>query len=170
MAEGILRRLLLEAGIPATVESAGLLAGGVPATPHAVEVLHEAGIDISSHRSRNIADVDLDSADLLVGMERRHLQEAVLLEPEVRRRSFTLPELARRAEAAAPRGAGTSLREWAESLTADRITADLLGTADGIEDPIGSSRSRYDVTAELLRDLLQRVLVRAWPIAASGAA
>lgn len=170
MAEGILRRLLAEAGISATVDSAGLYPGGAPATPTAVEVLADAGIDISGHRSRNLAEVDLAGADLVIAMERRHLQEAVVLEPSTRARCFTLPELVRRAEAAGPRPAGTSLREWAASLSAGRTTAELLGSAEGVDDPIGGSRGRYEVTAELLFDLLQRSVLQAWPVTTSGAA
>jgi protein-tyrosine-phosphatase len=171
MAEGILRRLLDEAGITATIGSAGLHEGGAPATPNAVEVLRDAGIDISSHRSRDLATLDdVALADLVIGMERRHVQEAVVLEPGVRSRSFTLPELARRATAAPPRAAGVPLRAWAESLSAGRTAADLLGTADAVADPIGSSKRRYQATAELLFDLLQSVVQRAWPAAESGAA
>lgn len=171
MAEGILRRLLADAGIAATVDSAGLLEGGSPATPHAVEVLREAGVDISGHRSRRLHDLDdLAAADLVIAMERRHLQEAVVLEPGVRGRSFTLPELARRAAAAPPRAAATPLRDWAESLSAGREVADLLGTADAVDDPIGSSKRRYQETATLLRDLLQQVVDRAWPSTLRGVA
>jgi protein-tyrosine phosphatase len=170
MAEGILRRLLAEAGIAATVDSAGLYEGGAPATPNAVEVLGVAGIDIGAHRSRNLAEVDLAGADLTIGMERRHLQEAVLLDPSIRSRCFTLPELVRRAEEAPPRRTGQPLREWASALGTGRVAADLLGSADGVADPIGGSRRRYEETAALLLDLLQRLVDRAWPIAASGAA
>jgi protein-tyrosine phosphatase len=171
MAEGILRRLLADAGIAATVDSAGLHESGSPATPHAVEVLGEAGIDIGAHRSRSLHSLgDLDRADLVIGMERRHVQEAIVLEPDVRGRSFTLPELARRAAAAPPRPAATPLREWAESLSAGRTVVDLLGTADGVDDPIGSSKRRYQETAALLHDLLQQVVDQAWPHAERGAA
>ena len=170
MAEGILRRLLADAGIPATVDSGGLYEGGSPATPTAVEVLRDAGIDISAHVSRNLAHVDLAGADLVIAMERRHLQEAVLLEPSIRPRSFTLPELVRRAESAAARRPDEPLRAWASALSAGRAATELLGSADGVDDPIGGSKGRYGATAELLSDLLRRFVLRAWPVAASGAA
>ena len=171
MAEGILRRLLADAGITATVDSAGLLEGDAPATAHAVEVLAERGIDIAEHRSRQLGDLDdLDRADLVIGMERRHVQEYALLEPARRGRSFTLPELARRAAAAPPRPEGVALADWAESLSVGRTLADLLGTDDGVADPIGRSRARYAATADLLTELLRTVVDRAWPAAAEGAA
>lgn len=170
MAEGILRHLLGSHGIAATVDSGGLLPGGSPATPHAVDVVAERGIDLTGHVSRTLADVDLAGADLVITMERRHLQEAILLEPSVRARSFTLPELVRRAEAVPPRPAGVDLREWAAQLSAGRANADLLGSGDGVEDPIGRSRARYLDTAALLDALLRRFVARAWPAEASAGA
>lgn len=171
MAEGILRHLLADHGVAASVDSGGLLPGGAPATADAVSVTAERGIDIAGHRSRALAEVDLAGADLVVAMERRHLQEAILLEPSVRPRTFTLPELVRRAEEAAPRQPEETLREWAARLAAPRTTADLLGTDDGVADPIGRSRARYVETAELLDALLRRVVARAWPAgSAAGAA
>ena len=170
MAEGILRHQLAALGVRATVDSGGLLPGGAPATPHAVEVVADRGIDIAGHVSRTLADVDVAGADLIVTMERRHLQEAVVLDPSVRERAFTLPELVRRAEAAPTREPEQPLREWAAELAAGRTSADLLGTADAVEDPIGRSRGRYAETAEELDDLLRRFVGRAWPLAVAGAA
>jgi len=170
MAEGILRRLLAEEGIDATVDSGGLYEGGAPATATAVEVLRDAGIDIREHRSRNLADIDPAGADLVIAMERRHIHEAVVLEPSLSARTFTLPELVRRSEEASPRGDGVALRDWAAGLTTERTAADLLGTDDAVADPIGQNRARYEETAELLFDLLQRFVERAWPAAIRGAA
>ena len=163
MAEGILRHLLEGLGVAARVESGGLLPGGSPATPHAIEVVAERGIDIAGHVSRALADVDLAGADLIVTMERRHLQEAIVLAPSVRGRTFTLLELVRRAESAPPRQRGESLGDWASRLAAGRTAADLLGTGDAVADPIGRPRRRYVETAALLEDLLRRVVARAWP-------
>jgi protein-tyrosine-phosphatase len=163
MAEGLLRHHLDGLGVTARVDSGGLLPGGSPATPHAVEVLAERGIDIAGHASRPLAEVGLAGADLIVTMERRHLQEAIVLEPSVRNRTFTLPELVRRAEAAPPRQRGEDLRSWAARISAGRTGAELLGTGDGVEDPIGRPRASYVETAALLDDLLRRVVARAWP-------
>jgi protein-tyrosine phosphatase len=155
LAEALLRSLLAERGVAASVGSAGLMAGGMPATATGVEVLLDRGIDPGQHRSRNLADpgVELATADLVIGMERRHVQEAVLL--------------VRRAEAAPPRPADVPLRDWAERLSAGRTNADLLGLGDdGVADPIGRPRADYEATADLLADLLARLVGRAFPIAA----
>jgi len=166
MAEALLRDLLERRGITATVESAGLLDGGVAATADAALVLARRGIDLGAHRSRSIHDdaVDVDGADLVLAMERRHLREAVVRAPGIRDRTFTLVDAARRAEAAPSRQPGESLRDWAERLGAGRSAADAQGSGDDeVADPIGQPRSRYEATASRLLDLLGSLVERAWP-------
>ena len=166
MAEGLLRAHLGARGIDASVDSAGLLPGGMPATTTALEVLAERGIDLGAHRSRTLGDaeVDLAAADLVLAMERRHAQEAALLVPDARSRTFTLVDLVRRAEATDARRPEEDLRAWARRLAAGRTTSDLLGVGDdAIADPIGQPRPAYEATATLLHGLLGRLLDRAWP-------
>ena len=66
MAEGLLRELL-----PAhDVYSAGLSTiEGSPADPLAIELMWQSGIDISDHRSRNLASWMLREADLVFTMD-----------------------------------------------------------------------------------------------------
>ena len=53
----------------ARVESAGTAAsGGSAATPDAVEVMRERGLDIESHRSRSVHSVNLGRYDLIVAL------------------------------------------------------------------------------------------------------
>jgi protein-tyrosine-phosphatase len=166
MAEGLLRDLLHRRGVVATVDSAGLLDGGMPATSTATDVLADRGIDLTAHRSRSMADpaVVLEGADLVLAMERRHLREAVVAEPAIRHRTFTLVDAVRRAEATTPRRPDEGLRAWAERLGAGRTAVDAQGTGeDEIPDPIGQPRSRYEATADRLADLLGRLLDQAWP-------
>jgi protein-tyrosine-phosphatase len=157
MAEGLLRGRLPGA----EVRSAGLLTGGAPATAHAREVLAERGIDLEAHVSRTLDAGEVADADLVVGMERRHVQEAVVLVPAAEAWSFTLRDLVARAEATAPRGADESVRAWAARLSATRSRSDLLGMGDDeISDPIGGPRSGYERTAAELDDLLGRLVAR----------
>ncbi len=54
-------------------ESAGLAAAdGWPATPEAVEVLREAGADLSAHRSRGLTKAMAAAADLILVMTEGH--------------------------------------------------------------------------------------------------
>jgi protein-tyrosine-phosphatase len=70
MAEGIARaRLGLEAGV--AFESAGLYAlDEAPATPHAVTVAAEAGVDLGGHRARSVTREMAEGADRIYVMTR----------------------------------------------------------------------------------------------------
>ncbi|HVB79627.1 MAG TPA: VOC family protein [Candidatus Binataceae bacterium] len=61
MAEGLARKIL---GTGVEVMSAGSLPSYV--NPYAVEALAEIGIDISSHRSKSVDDIDVKGIDLVV--------------------------------------------------------------------------------------------------------
>jgi protein-tyrosine phosphatase len=68
MAEGIARRIL---GTSVQVESAGTHAyGRNPPTTNSVKIMRDKfGIDISSHRSRNVKEVHIESFDYVVAMD-----------------------------------------------------------------------------------------------------
>jgi protein-tyrosine phosphatase len=170
MAEALLRHRLAQLGIVADIHSAGLLDAGVPASPPAVDVLGERGIDLSSHRSRRMARELIDRADLVLCMERRHVREAVLLDPSAFARIFTLKELVRRGEAMGPRGPEESLQEWLARANLGRRVADHLGASadDDVDDPIGRSREFYARTMAELESLISRLvgLLFAWVAAA----
>ena len=76
MAAELMRTRLAEAGLGhVIVESAGLLGlEGRRAAPEAIEVLREIGVDLSVHRSRGLRPQDLRTADLVIAMERAHLE------------------------------------------------------------------------------------------------
>jgi protein-tyrosine-phosphatase len=167
MAEGILADLLARRGVEAVVDSAGLLPGGAPAAPHTVELLGERGIDLSEHRSRSIHDpaVRLGATDLLVTMERKHVREAVVAEPALRHRSFTLVDLVRRSQLTSPRRRGESVGAWAERVGEGRSAVHYLGTGDDeIADPIGRSRAHYNDTAKQLDFFLDLLVEHAFPV------
>ena len=160
MAEGLLRDRLARRGVPSHVRSAGLLDPGRPASRHGVDILRGRGIDLSTHRSTTITPELVASTDLLLGMARLHVREAVVLRPEAWPKSFTLKELVRRGEDVGRRAAGQPIDEWLAKAHAGRSHTDLLGDAtdDDIFDPIGSSRSVYEKTAAELEDLIDRLV------------
>jgi protein-tyrosine phosphatase len=125
-----------------------------------VEVLRGRGIDLAGHRSTTITPELVTRADLLIGMARLHVREAVVLRPEVWPRSFTLKELVRRGEDIGRRAPGQSVDEWLLKAHAGRSHTDLLGeaTGDDIFDPIGSSRPVYEKTAAEIEDLVDRLV------------
>lgn len=155
--------------------SVGLWRDGEPATRDGVSVMAELGIDTSDHRSRILDIGHLDEPDLIIGLAREHVREAVVLDPKVLVRSFTLKELVRLAER--PGGArleavGESVRAWALRLSGGRRPIDLLGAhlEDDVADPIGQRRQAYERTAAEIGDLVDRLLRAMHPEAAHGRA
>jgi protein-tyrosine-phosphatase len=74
------------------VSSLGTLdLGPVPALPEAVTLAEELGLDLASHRARQLGD--LGDLDLVVGFERKHVMAAVVDAGAAIERTFTLPEL-----------------------------------------------------------------------------
>lgn len=166
LAGAILAREVALHGLPVEVVTAGVTAvQGQSATPPTIDVAGELGLDLRSHASRPVDRELIAACDLLVGMERLHVREAVVLEPSVWRRAFTLPDLVRRAEAAGPRGAGEPLRGWLELLSAGRDRMSLMGASadDDVRDPTSDRSVDHRYTAELLDDLVKRLVSLAWP-------
>jgi protein-tyrosine-phosphatase len=69
--------------------------GSRPALPEAIEIAQELGLDLSDHRARGLAKVDLSRAGLVLGFEHRHVRASVVEAKAPREATFTLPELVR---------------------------------------------------------------------------
>jgi len=93
MAEGIFRKLLSERLHCAEDElvdrgfiaaSAGVAAGpGSPASPEAVDILRERGVDLSAHESQPVTPQLLSQADQIFTMTRSHREHLVREFPEI---------------------------------------------------------------------------------------
>ena len=153
MAEALLRHHL-GADPTMPVASVGTIGwNGYPATPHAVEVLAERGIDLGAHVSRKINRDDVDRADLIIAMTRKHGWAVAAHDPEAATRTFLLGEVTRLARSQ-PRN-GESLRDWSESIARSRRPGRPMGQAgDEIHDPVGESIEVYRATASELDRLL----------------
>ena len=160
MAETLLRHRLAGIGVDATVASAGLLRPDQPASAHGVDILRERGLDMTAHRSRAMTRELLRSCDLVLAMAREHVREAVVLDPGLWPRTFTLKELVRRGEAIGPRRPGEALGDWLARAGQGRRIAELTGSspADDVADPYGGPRSAYERMAAELDDLLDRLV------------
>lgn len=167
MAEVLFRAHATAAGAgPALhVHSAGLLDGGWPASDHGVTAMASRGLDTAGHESRQLTLTMATAADLLVGMAREHIREAVLLAPERFFRMYTLKELVRRGEQAGARAPDQAIDEWLMKVHAGRTHGHLLGRSDDddVADPIGRSKSHYERTAAELDDLTARLAALLWP-------
>jgi len=160
----MLRHRLEGLGVDARVGSAGLLDDGHPAHSSSIDVVAGRGLDITGHRSRRLTAAAVRSADLVLGMAREHVREAVVMVPETFPKVFTLKELVRRGEAVGPRDAGQSVADWLGRAHAGRTASDLLGTsrADDVADPIGLPRNAYERMVGELDDQLGRLVALLW--------
>jgi protein-tyrosine-phosphatase len=158
MAAALLRRHLADARASATVQSAGFLGGGVAATSHTIDVLASRGIDASGHRSQRVTVDRVRAADLVIGMTRVHVQEAVVNFEAPLECTFTLSELVRRGEAVGGRANGEELDAWLARVGEQRQTIDLVVVSDDdIDDPVGQPIEVYERTAVELDDLCARL-------------
>jgi protein-tyrosine phosphatase len=158
MAEGLLRAHFTTVGIQAQVGSAGLLPGGASPASDAAAVMADRGVDITRHVSCQLTPDIARSANLLVGMTRRHVREACVSYGALLQRSFTLRELVRRGEDIGARRPDETLYTWLGRVGVGRRPTDLVGDSsqDDIDDPIGRPRIHYEQTADELDDLLGR--------------
>jgi protein-tyrosine phosphatase len=174
MAEVLLRRHLDRVGVDARVSSAGLYAGGSPATSHGIATMADRGLDLDGHRSRQVDAALVAAADLVVGMAREHVREVAVLDSRNLTKTFTLKELVRLAESVGPRGDDEPVEAWIARLAGRRRREDLVGIghddAFDVEDPVGRPREAYEATADDLDALLGRFVDLAWPAHAAPAA
>jgi len=168
MAEVLLRRHLERAGVDATVSSAGLYLGGVPATDHGVATMADRGLDLGGHVSRKVDRAMLERADLVIAMARMHVRETTVLVPDALAKTFTLKELARGAAAVGERPVDEPLADWLARISSQRARGRLVGVTHDDEldvaDPIGRGRPEYEATADLLDRLLGQVVDLAFPV------
>lgn len=151
------------------VSSAGLHTAEIVGTGEppreVVEVMASYGIDVSSHRSRALTLPMLVEADLIVGMSRRHVQEAVLLDPPSWPKAFMLKELVRRGTVTGPRRPDQGIRSWIDAAHGDRTRASLAhrSGSDDIPDPYGKRLEKYQATATELSRLTGVLAGLLWP-------
>ena len=164
MAAALLARRLAVLGVTVPVRSAGMIRCGDPPHPEVVSVMASYGIEISSHSSRVARATDLARASLVLAMARDNLRYAVITEPGVWPRAFTLKELIRRGEQIGPRRPGEPFAEWLSRAHAGRERTSLLGDSaeDDVADPAGGPRRAYAATASLLDQLVMRLAELGW--------
>jgi protein-tyrosine phosphatase len=160
MAEVIARAALARAGADVEVGSAGTFADpGLPATDDAEYTVRKLGLDLRDHASRQVTDDLVDTADLIVCMERNHLMDVCRDRPDAFARTFTLKDLARRA-AATHRHPAEPLGHWLTRLHEDRVVHDVIGWTgrDDVDDPTGRSLRRHRRTAAEIAELVDTVV------------
>ena len=127
-AEGVARKLLIDAGLDArvTVDSAGLGGWhvGDPPDPRAIETARLRGYDLSAQRARRFGRADFDDFALIVGMDRGHVEQL---------------------RARRPKGAAGEVRLFLEFLASD--DPDF---GDDVPDPYYGGMADYELSLDLI--------------------
>jgi protein-tyrosine-phosphatase len=137
MAEGILKKVLEGSGA-ALVSSSGTHAlVGNPASEFSVIASGESGIDIWRHRAKMLTPEMIESSDIILCMERSHVERILSIDVSVHERVFNLADFSdgrRLRNIADPYGC--SLREYRECFRdirrcIDNFLADYAGRNAG---------------------------------------
>jgi protein-tyrosine phosphatase len=165
MAAALFAREVDGGGESVETSSAGILPGGAPVPTEVREVMSTYGIDLSSHRSRTLTEALVADADLLVGMGRRHVREAVLLDSGSWPRAFTFKSLVQKGREVGPRPPGSDLAPWLDALHEGRTRTELAGrsSVDEVADPYGGPFAGYRDAARELSRLTFDLAELLWP-------
>ena len=147
MMAALLESMLTDRLGPGRVEvgSSGFGPEGISAISDAVAAMERRGHDVSAHRSRSTTAALVDAADVIVAAERDHVVKIAALSRSAFARAMTLPELLERAAHDPPPVDSGGVREWAESLTADRTAGTYLRSPIAeVADPTGSSSRAFE--------------------------
>jgi protein-tyrosine-phosphatase len=160
MAEAITNVRAREIGLDVTADSAGMAESGEPVAESALAALGKIQDEVSRHRSKPIRREDVESSDLILGMERVHVREVTVIAPQAWGRTFTLKEFVRRGELTRAQGEGRPVSDWIAMVGQDRRRQDLLGASseDDVDDPVGMSLFEVKIVAKELRRLIDRML------------
>jgi protein-tyrosine phosphatase len=164
IAAALLRMRLQETGTDVIIQSAGLRDAGPRIDNGAVEALQRFGVDVRHHRSRRLDAESVRQATLILGLEREHVREVVLLDTSAWPRTFTLKEIVRRGEVEGIRQRDESIEQWIARAHAGRTRQELLGAdpIDDVADPYGGAPGDYWDAAERIDELVAHLVRLAW--------
>jgi protein-tyrosine-phosphatase len=172
LAEALYRRYT--DGLATAVSSVGTLdVGPLPALQEAVEAGRRLGIDLTRHRARSLRNVDLSSADLVLGFEPFHVSVAVvdgLADPG---RAFLLGELVHLLDGVSPAREAQSFADPRVSVTnadARRVRFRADRSAPVVRDPLGKSAKVMRRTAAEIDALVCRLVRGLFPTRDAGGA
>ena len=162
----LLERALRARSIEANVTSAGTRAvAGAAVTTGTLDAARGLDADLSEHRATRLSRTATRGADLVLGLAREHVREAVAIDAHAWRKTFTLKELVRRGRAVGPRRTDEELASWLARVHEGRTTRDLMGASplDDIEDPTSSTLVDHTTMAREVDELVVTAVDLAWP-------
>jgi protein-tyrosine phosphatase len=148
--------------LPVLVTSLGTMKlPPVHALPEAVALGAELGVDLSGHRARSMRNVDLSSADLVVGFEFQHVAASVVDAGARAERTFTALELVHLLEGQrVPPGADivSHARRMVALADARRIPGAAPTSAFQIHDPVEAGPAGHRAVVAQLEAASERLL------------
>lgn len=137
--------------------SAGFLFDGRPIEARMAQAIERFGVaDAEQHSSHIIDDATLDSAELILTMESRHLRDLTVRDRSVFDRTIPLKE------AVSLLDQPTSLDEFLTSIS-DRQASSYFDERWDVEDPYKRSTRKYRVASEEIRDLVTGLFTKLEP-------
>jgi protein-tyrosine phosphatase len=164
LAAEYLRRLLPD--VEVEVSSCGCAPPRVAdALPEALEAAASSGLELSGHTVAALHEVDLASADLVVGFERTHVAHAVVDERADRDRAFTLPELVELLRVVERPPSAEDAPAVARELVAAAAAVRRANRHPRreIQDPLGKSREVAGAVATEIWELTSELAQRLFP-------
>lgn len=151
MAAALMGRRARLSGAALWVASAGFQTSGESSPDETVQVMRGFGIDLTSHHSTQVTEAQIRAADLVLGMTRRHVWDAALLESGAITRAFVIGEVPRLNRLIGGRSPGEPFTEWVERLHDGRHhTLGSVVDADEVPDPFRRRRRVHERVANLL--------------------
>lgn len=169
LAEGMLRLMAEEAGLPLDIRSAGTAASeGCPISPHSRQILQSKGMQ-EMLLSSPVSGEHVNWAELILTMTMGHKRSLIQQYPEAADKIFTLKEYVRNEEeAAAEAEKERAVAEWEiqkalnPSLSGAEMPPWLEWSATSsdydISDPFGGSFDVYKRCADEIELCLRRLL------------
>jgi len=149
---------LADRRVKAQLVGAGIKKSGLPPTKQIQAALAAQGLDVSSYRSHRINRNTALGADLIVTAERLHVFHLCELDETLFTRTFTLPELVARAEAAGPRHS-QPIEQWLQKVGDGRSPATwFTAPIAEIADPSGHPVDVAEATVAQIADLCGRLV------------
>lgn len=139
MAEGIFKYLLENKNIyNINISSAGINAyDGEKANEKAICVLKSQGIDITSHKSRQLTDKIIEVSDLILTMTYNHKMAILKYAPKASKKVYTI-------------------KEFANTFNEEN-TKDVIENFD-IDDPYGMDYNVYEQSMEEIKSELEKII------------
>ena len=151
-------------GLPLEVGSVGLLdLGAAPPLAEVIEAGRSLGMDLTSHRARPLGAVDISQADLVLGLERRHVSVAVVEGRVPAVKAFTLVEMVGLLERVTPPESDDAVHRARLAVAlANHARKSTKGFSGGssldLPDPFGGRKSAFTDMAVRVSDLTRRLV------------